>query len=1428
MPPMKSIDLDTAKPISNNEFGEPQFTGEFDFGTSQPAKEYSDIPRLIANPDTSYHRPLTEVERARATVELVSRQEGKKAPSLGPQIPESVKPLIDPFVILNAARGFASAAYTENKDWISNVIDSAKKGALEPDKTEPVSVAMMKAYPKVDWVTAGLIGTMAELAIATPHLLRDFVELAGAPKEATRMPIQQLLSRNQQFTQWFNRFRNTDRWASAVKAMATERGMSEAQVDQKMATTLWENRDKAKYWKLFGSNIEEATGLKILKNEFGAVGPRQDKVVKAAIIIDGELYTGKNHIEAIEKAAKEGKNISKVDRIKEGFFITSLGKKISREEADLYYGGSHSTELIPQVKELKGKGKAPTNLISYVSKTHGGIDPESIKRAGFDPDEDFKQHGLGKLLKKGGVDFSKVAADTASQGMIQGYREGQSEGQAFIQALKIKQPLEEKFSLEKFEKETIPAPPEKPPADEPGTSFDFGDNVPGRFIKARIKQLQSESLSVEKQLQILQRSINKQADSGLPITADKARLRTLQNKYDDLNGQIADMMLNRQSMDIIKNKVVDMKVGEILKYEEKAEASGFRSGAEEMEDRKNAEIKEIKESNKSKQQVDELLAKLEKKYALEEQQEKHDTLVGKMTQEWAQKKALAKEQARVKKEIVKMVSQINSMPTQSLPLEYKDMIEEIKSNFDFSKRTEKTLMKRESMRRFAEKMESEGQEIQIPQEALDMLHRIPLNDMTFEDLQDIHQEIMRLYHQGMLKDKLIRSMQEKKFSEVLKEGVSTITGGKEAKPLESIETYLKEQDKSIIKLSKESIHNLILENLRPELMYNILDNYNTAGISTRVVWDNLNDARNIKSVNIHESEAKLADILKPALKPEWFVKQYQVGRFPKMTKEVAMDIYIESLNEDNLRHIQASGITDQDIQDVTNFLDDNEKAMAQDLFEYYSEYQHPRIAAPYERINGVHLPKVENYFPIMGLDPEVDILQRGKRYRPSVDKGFTQERLRSKLELGQFGFVQKVYSNLQKVEHYIAFSEAVRDANKYLSNPEIKSAITETYGRRYYSILQKHLQDVAFDGADWGRSWVDGLSKWIRTNYGTTVLGWNFRTVLKQPIALLQGMEMAGKQETMKAFLMFGRHPKEMMDFVIKKSVIMKFRSMTQEREFREILAKRKLYEKFGKAATGYQAFKEWSMLPIQIADRYTAAIVWLGSYQQSIKAGVDEIGAVKEADRVVRRTQPMGDTLDLPSMFRGPEYQKLLTFVQGHVNKFFNLQFEMAGKMKKGQYSNEQAISKLIFWTILPALAVFAVDKQRLPKDVREWVEAILEQMSQGLVPANKIVQMAAGKRWTELTPLDAYFKDLAKIMTGKTFEKKVTGGVDLLSAIYGFPIVGVRRILSGQLLGKPAGEGKKKSMLPSMRSSGGRMGLGKKNRGTSEMDAVFKEFFK
>lgn len=79
------------------------------------------------------------------------------------------------------------------------------------------------------------------------------------------------------------------------------------------------------------------------------------QIKSAVLIINGKKYEGKNHYEALENAKKDGQDVSKVNIERDGLFLTTKGKLLTREEADKQFGFDHSSE-VPQLSLFEGFG----------------------------------------------------------------------------------------------------------------------------------------------------------------------------------------------------------------------------------------------------------------------------------------------------------------------------------------------------------------------------------------------------------------------------------------------------------------------------------------------------------------------------------------------------------------------------------------------------------------------------------------------------------------------------------------------------------------------------------------------------------------------------------------------------------------------------------------------------------------------------------------------------------------------------------------------------------------------------------------------------------------------------------------------------------------------------------------------------------------
>lgn len=860
------------------------------------------------------------------------------------------------------------------------------------------------------------------------------------------------------------------------------------------------------------------------------------------------------------------------------------------------------------------------------------------------------------------------------------------------------------------------------------------------------KTLENESVSIDKQMRILEDEKIRLEKVGASTKAIDTKLMNLSKQYQYVDSLIAEKIIGDQGIENIKKEIASMKVGEILKEQEKIQRTSFSEGKKEGTAKEKQKVAEMKIKNR--------------------------------------------ERELLKREVNKLVKDISSVPSKTMALEYQDMIEEIKSKFDLKKRSKKTLAKRDSMKEFVTKMQELGEEIHIPQEYLDLLEKKTLNDMSIDDLRDVHEAVMRLAHLGRLKNKLLASQKERMFEDVKNDLVNVITRGNGLSEDSSVIKALKEQNKSFKTLSAEKIRDYIIENLRPELMFNILDNM-SRGIATQTIFDPLWESQKYELEHSEQTLNTIKEIHKDIDLSEIFVKKFDIGRFNGMTKNFAFYIYAHSLNEYSLEHLYGSGITDEDIINISNFLSDKEKDSIHNMIKFYDTKQFSELEKIYSEIEGVHLYQEENYFPIDRLEDvsynkelEKEIMESKYIKRAGVSKSMLKKRSGSEKAFSEFDYFGSILRNMRKVEHYLSFAKSIRDVNKLLTNKDVKNAIKQNFGDKFYSVLDKWLKDVAYGFDRKTNTSIENLSKWLRTNYASAVIGGNLVSVSKAPLSFMQGAGMVGSGNAMKATLKFISNPLKMNDYIDSKSTLMKFRPMRQERELMEITSQRSTKQQIMQAS-GYQAVREYSMLPWVIADKTTCNIIWLAAYDSSIESGMTEGKSIDYADMVIRRTQPMSGMLNLPDTFRGPEYQKLFTLFRNQPNQNFNLLIGSSMEKKAGKSSYGKFSHDVLFYLILPSVMLGIINRKRLQENASEFSKDVLNGSFGGLIYIGNIMNMLATGFKGTTTPLESLYEDAYNFIMTDDGWKKLDKFVSIISKLSGIPYIGIKRLLTGNIYG-------------------------------------------
>jgi len=528
-----------------------------------------------------------------------------------------------------------------------------------------------------------------------------------------------------------------------------------------------------------------------------------------------------------------------------------------------------------------------------------------------------------------------------------------------------------------------------------------------------------------------------------------------------------------------------------------------------------------------------------------------------------------------------------------------------------------------------------------------------------------------------------------------------------------------------------------------------------------------------------------------------YTKKYVVGQFkePGMTKANAYFVYANSFNEHNYQALLNTGFTEKDIEDIESFLRAEEKVAIQELLKYYSDVQYEALDKIHVLLNGIHMPKEEFYFPLMNLeskdgllkDLENQILKRLKFKVAGVASGFTKKRVTHKSGFQQLDFFGVVLKNWEQVEHYKAYAPIVRDIRKYLGNLEIKKAIDQKFGKAYYDILQKFIKDVAYGGDQALLTESEKLFQRLRTNYMKAVLSINLLSALRQTMGVLPAMQFVGKVAIQKSMLKYTMNPAKWWKFCDEKSSLCRFRAFSTEREMKEILAMRSPEQRLQKYS-GATQLTEYGMLPMIYTDKVIAHIVWMGAYDSVIARGGTESDAVAFGDEALRRTQNMGDLIFLPDVFRAGSLWKGLTIFKNENNQNFNLQFENIMKTKEGQQNWMHFISGVLFFFLIPALLYGWSVRKRLAENGKEILNDLAGQGLGGFIWLGDAVNSLGGKTQGGINPIGNFLGSAVGIVTAKKPETKIDNAIKTLAFYYGLPYIGIKRLLAGQPLGKPA----------------------------------------
>jgi len=655
-----------------------------------------------------------------------------------------------------------------------------------------------------------------------------------------------------------------------------------------------------------------------------------------------------------------------------------------------------------------------------------------------------------------------------------------------------------------------------------------------------------------------------------------------------------------------------------------------------------------------------------------------------------------------------------------IPLDYQDQIAELLEGYDLLPRSSRGERQVESLQRFLDRAEAEGEDVNIPRSLLAKVERygrVHWKDLTLAQLRDIYDQAKMIEHLGKLKGVLLARARERAYEKTIANITTTI---KTNHPVsdediqDKIDRMVQKRllEPSRIQEIKDFFTGYSASLIKPEMIFRFLDNFQDLGPTWTELYQPIKTASDAGIRLRQDILPKLEKLFEPFTATggyRWKSEKYYIPEIGKtMTKERILMIALNTGNKGNLDAlIEGYGWDETQINAITSHLTAEEWKFVSGTWALLEELW-PHLSGIYERMSGARLRRVEgNYFPLKfdrklswiadknAMEKDLrDFFQSYYAVR-QPESGFTKERTGGKMP--PLLDLRRNLTHIADVTHYVTHAEAIRDVQKLLRNPRVRATIESVpdIGETGYKELLPWLQDIAKPRVE-PLTKVDQIIDALRRNTTVVALGLKLPVAELQLLAITQTINEIGAEATMKGIAEFYAHPVENIRKIKELSAEMSVRAMVWDRELKDAYGRLGLeYFKYS------QTVKDAFFGLISMLDMAVAYPTWMGAYDIGVARFGESQKAKEFADMSVRKSQALALTKDLAGIQRGGPLTKLVTMFYTFLSGLNNLFWEMH---KKWKLSDEKIAStvdliKAYWWLLIfPAVAAYAIRERQIP----------------------------------------------------------------------------------------------------------------------------------
>ena len=507
----------------------------------------------------------------------------------------------------------------------------------------------------------------------------------------------------------------------------------------------------------------------------------------------------------------------------------------------------------------------------------------------------------------------------------------------------------------------------------------------------------------------------------------------------------------------------------------------------------------------------------------------------------------------------------------------------------------------------------------------------------------------------------------------------------------------------------------------------------------RFIYENVNQSWNKEKIMLEEA----AQIVKAIWEPYTDMEKSEMRSKKKfrfgssiLTREGAICVALNWGTEINRRRIMDGfGITEKEVRKFLGNLTQKDWQMVEAIWDLCEKYW-PESAKVEEDMAGV-TPRKQSAIPfqIVGNDGLVYTLKGGYypiKYDPAKSvkaanqkqddaakqkmagnaamsrrRGHMKERVQGPVNRPVLLSFAVLNSHINDVIHNICFRRSLRDVNRILNAQDIVTMLQDRYGIVQVSALQQWVRDC------WAPDKVktnpfEKKAEFFRHKQTLAVLAYRVPTAIQNSLNIFPVVDYIGATRAMDVIPRVWATPKATWKFVSQKSVFLRHRAETMDRDAGEILRKT-FIGGYGKvidtAIRGEKALEAHAFDLLAATDLALAIPLWVSEYervyqemgaQHNIKETNAEFWqrveteAISAGDKAVRKVFGSGEMKDLAPIQKGGELTKSLTMFYSYFNVVFNALYRgYAEGRRRGMENNNiiivrPVLKKLLLWVVL------------------------------------------------------------------------------------------------------------------------------------------------